>query len=108
MHRHEDAVEAGALEHRAVVRVDLRDAEIASAPPGSILVDVAAGDELADLAPFGKLADRGTRLGRVRDGEAEARVQVLGRVAAAADEADPDELTSRARSYAAGSSAAPG
>jgi hypothetical protein len=91
MHRDEHAVELLSPEHGAVIRVHVWDPEVAGAAAGPFLVDVAAGDELADLAALRELADRSARLGRVRDGEAEARVQVLRRMAPAADEADPDE-----------------
>jgi hypothetical protein len=99
VHGDEDAVDVRALQQLAVVGVDLGNPEVPRAAAGPRLVDVAARDQLSDLAALGELADRHAGLGRVRDAEAEARVEVLRRVATAPDEADPDEAGHAARSY---------
>ncbi len=95
VHRDQDAVDVGPLEQIPMVRVDLRDAEIARAAPRARLVEVAARDELADLAALGKLADGSAGLRRVEHAQPEARIEVLRRVAPAADEPDANEARHR-------------
>ena len=95
VHGDQNAIDLRASEQLPVVGVDLGNAEVSRAAPGALLVDVTAGDELADLSTLGQLADRGSRLRRVEHPEPDARVEVLRGVAAAADEADPDEARHR-------------
>ena len=96
VHRDDDSVGTLALQKRAVIGVVAADPEVPGGAARTSVVEVAARDELADLAAFRQLADRGSRLRRVQDREAEAGIEVLNRMAAAADHRDPGEPCHRA------------
>ena len=91
-----------ALEQLAVVGVDARDAEVAGTAAGARLVESQQATSSPISPPSASSPIAPPVSGGLKTREPEARVEVLRRVAAAADEADAAEAGHAARSYAAG------